>query len=74
MNLVQLLNAKGKRQVAARVDNTFRHVKRTRSILELAHAAIEARTSLSRIVEERGLGKGRRWHFDADEILRTLDR
>jgi hypothetical protein len=57
VNLVQLLNANGKRQVAARVDDTFRHVKRTRSILELAHAAIEAKTSLSRIVEERGLGK-----------------
>ncbi|UGX88236.1 AraD1 family protein [Phyllobacterium meliloti] len=57
MNLVQLLNANGKRQVAARVDGAFRHVKRTKSILELAHAAIEAKSSLAKIVEERGLGK-----------------
>ncbi|SDP25198.1 AraD1 family protein [Phyllobacterium sp. OV277] len=57
MNLVQLLNANGKRQVAARVDGPFRHVKRTKSILELAHAAIEAKSSLANIVEERGLGK-----------------
>jgi hypothetical protein len=57
VNLVQLLNANGKRQVAVRVDNAFRHVKRTRSILELAHAAIEDRTSLVKIVEKRGLGK-----------------
>ncbi|MGH7005603.1 MAG: AraD1 family protein [Alphaproteobacteria bacterium] len=57
MNLVQLINAKGKRQVAARVDDTFRQVKRTRSTLELAHAAIEAGTGIASIVESRGLGK-----------------
>jgi hypothetical protein len=57
LNLVQLTNAKGKRQVAARVGEEFRHVKRTRSVLELAHAAIDAKSSVSDIVENRGLGK-----------------
>ena len=57
MNLVQLTNANGKRQVAARIDGEFRHIKRTRSVLELAHAAIEAKTSIAEIVEKRGLGK-----------------
>ena len=57
MNLVQLMNANGKRQVAARVGDEFRQVKRTRSVLELAHAAIEAKTSIANIVENRGLGK-----------------
>ena len=57
MNLVQLTNANGKRQVAARVGDEFRQVKRTRSVLELAHAAIEAKTGIAEIVENRGLGK-----------------
>jgi hypothetical protein len=57
LNLVQLTNAKGKRQVAARVGEEFRHVKRTRSVLELAHAAIDLKSSVSDIVENRGLGK-----------------
>lgn len=57
MNLVQLINANGKRQVATRVGDEFRQVKRTRSVLELAHAAIDANTSIAGIVESRGLGK-----------------
>ena len=57
MNLVQLINAKGKRQVAARVGEEFRQVKRTRSVLELVHAAIEAKTGIADVVESRGLGK-----------------
>lgn len=57
MNLVQLTNANGKRQVAVRVGDEFRQVKRTRSVLELAHAAIEAKTGIANIVENRGLGK-----------------
>ena len=57
MNLVQLTNANGKRQVAARVGEEFRHVKRTRSVLELAHAAIDAKAGIAEIVEKRGLGK-----------------
>lgn len=57
MNLVQLINANGKRQVAARIGEEFRHVKRTRSVLELAHAAIESGTGIASVVETRGLGK-----------------
>jgi hypothetical protein len=57
LNLVQLTNANGKRQVAVRVGDEFRQVKRTRSVLELAHAAIEAKTGIANIVESRGVGK-----------------
>lgn len=57
MNLVQLISEKGKRQVAARTEDGFRIVRRTRSVLELAHAAIDAGTTVAAIVEERGLGK-----------------
>ncbi|MCX8280317.1 GguC family protein [Phyllobacterium sp. 0TCS1.6C] len=57
MNLIQLFSSKGKRQVAARTDSGFRQIKRTRSVLELAHAAIEAGQTLAQAVEQRGFGK-----------------
>lgn len=57
MNLVQLINANGKRRVAVRVGNEFRHVKQTRSVLELAHVAIDAGIGIATVVESRGLGK-----------------
>ncbi|PYE86668.1 AraD1 family protein [Phyllobacterium leguminum] len=57
MNLVQLISEKGKRQVAARTEDGFRIVRGTRSVLEIAHEAIEDETSIDAIIEERGLGK-----------------
>ncbi|PRD41654.1 GguC protein [Phyllobacterium phragmitis] len=57
MNLVQLIGEKGKRQVAARTKDGFFVVRRTRSVLELAHTAVEGETTIAAAAEARGLGK-----------------
>ena len=57
MRLAQITDEKGKRALVVTARGESRLVKGTRSTLQLAHAAIEAGTTLKKLVAERGIGK-----------------
>jgi hypothetical protein len=66
LRLTQLCAANGEALVAAFADGRARRVKSVDSTLRLAHEAIESGTSLSTVVNARGLGE----EIDLEEALK----
>ncbi len=75
MNLVQLLNEKGKRQVAVVANSALHAIKGPRTTLELAARALTEKTSLAALVKSLAAAKGEDYQTALKErrILSPVD-